>query len=891
MRILRVSLRDFRGVAVADVEFAPEGVTIVEGPNEAGKSTLADAIDMLLADPSSSGRARVKAAQPAGRDVGPWAEMEFETGGFHMTYAKRWVRDASTELRIHAPVPEQHTGRAAHDRVEEILGTTLDAALFAALRQQQGSPLTQGDFGASATLARALDDAAGVRAAGDDDAAPLMARIEEAREEWTTPGGQPNKALQQLRDAAEVAEADAAVARDALARQEGRIDEHRRLTREMAQADEREPQMRERRNALAAELAAMDQRVERVADLARAAGDAAERARLAAAAQDQRQALVRAVEDGGQGVAAATERAQALRHRLGTASDGAAATAAALATAVDAARDADRARDRAVEVAQGMRDASALEFLEERNRLVAHAEGEIAEAEEFLAACAIDADLMARIEQAVLDLAVARERARATGARLVVRAEADLTLRHGDGDAALAAGEEVTLEVPSGDQVHLPGIARIGVEGDGEAALDAQRAAEQHLGELLGRAGLGPDDGVDAARALERRRQAEDSRLSAARGSRSRELRDLTPEELDGKIARARLRAALHEAGGAEAMSLDDAAAAATRAADYRDAARRGEDAARAAHAAAEEAVTDLRAGLAGAEAALKGDATRLAADRQALATARDECADDELETRAGALAAAAEDACARHAAEAAALERDDPESLRDRARNAVTALDRAARDRSDMELAAERLLGEIGHAGEEGLADRLGRATDAAQRVAEDLAAAERRAASAELLHQVMTRHRDEARRAYVAPFRAELERLARLVFGADTALEVDHATLQVTARSRDAVTVPFDSLSGGAREQIALLGRLAAARLVSGDGGAPVIIDDALGYSDSVRLEGLGAALAAAGSQGQVIVLTCAPGRYSTVGDAVVRRMDPSQGLEHDASAGEVA
>ncbi|MBM3697799.1 MAG: hypothetical protein FJW78_04895, partial [Actinobacteria bacterium] len=345
MRILRVSLRDFRGVAVADVEFAPEGVTIVEGPNEAGKSTLADAIDMLLADPSSSGRARVKAAQPAGRDVGPWAEMEFETGGFHMTYAKRWVRDASTELRIHAPVPEQHTGRAAHDRVEEILGTTLDAALFAALRQQQGSPLTQGDFGASATLARALDDAAGVRAAGDDDAAPLMARIEEAREEWTTPGGQPNKALQQLRDAAEVAEADAAVARDALARQEGRIDEHRRLTREMAQADEREPQMRERRNALAAELAAMDQRVERVADLARAAGDAAERARLAAAAQDQRQALVRAVEDGGQGVAAATERAQALRHRLGTASDGAAATAAALATAVDAARDADRARD------------------------------------------------------------------------------------------------------------------------------------------------------------------------------------------------------------------------------------------------------------------------------------------------------------------------------------------------------------------------------------------------------------------------------------------------------------------------------------------------------------------------------------------------------------------
>ena len=112
----------------------------------------------------------------------------------------------------------------------------------------------------------------------------------------------------------------------------------------------------------------------------------------------------------------------------------------------------------------------------------------------------------------------------------------------------------------------------------------------------------------------------------------------------------------------------------------------------------------------------------------------------------------------------------------------------------------------------------------------------------------------------------------------GGDTTVEVDHATLQVTARTRHGVTVPFDALSGGAREQIALLGRLAAARLVSGDGGAPVIIDDALGYSDAARLEGLGAALASAGSLGQVIVLTCAPGRYRAVGDAVTRRIEPA-------------
>ena len=176
MRIHRVSVRDFRGVASADIAMAADGVTIVQGPNEVGKSSIADAIDMLLADPDSSSRARVKAAQPVGRDVGPWVEMDFQTGPYRLLYSKRWVKGAATELRVDGPVPEQHTGRAAHERVVEILGETLDAPLFAALRHQQGMPLDQADLGSSATLARALDVAAGAGSASDDDA--LIDRID-----------------------------------------------------------------------------------------------------------------------------------------------------------------------------------------------------------------------------------------------------------------------------------------------------------------------------------------------------------------------------------------------------------------------------------------------------------------------------------------------------------------------------------------------------------------------------------------------------------------------------------------------------------------------------------------------------------------------------------------
>ena len=125
------------------------------------------------------------------------------------------------------------------------------------------------------------------------------------------------------------------------------------------------------------------------------------------------------------------------------------------------------------------------------------------------------------------------------------------------------------------------------------------------------------------------------------------------------------------------------------------------------------------------------------------------------------------------------------------------------------------------------------------------------------------------------MAPFRDEVERLSRLVFGPGTSVDIDHATLQVVSRTRDGVTVPYEALSGGAREQLSVIGRLAAASLVApageGDaGGAPVIIDDALGYSDSGRLEGIGAALSSAGRRCQVIVLTCVPDRYAGIGSA---------------------
>jgi uncharacterized protein YhaN len=85
----------------------------------------------------------------------------------------------------------------------------------------------------------------------------------------------------------------------------------------------------------------------------------------------------------------------------------------------------------------------------------------------------------------------------------------------------------------------------------------------------------------------------------------------------------------------------------------------------------------------------------------------------------------------------------------------------------------------------------------------------------------------------------------------------------------------LPFEDLSVGTREQLGILARLAAAQIVARQDGVPLIIDDALGFADPSRLETMGAAIAAAGRQCQIIILTCTPGRFTNVGSAQVVRL----------------
>ena len=161
---------------------------------------------------------------------------------------------------------------------------------------------------------------------------------------------------------------------------------------------------------------------------------------------------------------------------------------------------------------------------------------------------------------------------------------------------------------------------------------------------------------------------------------------------------------------------------------------------------------------------------------------------------------------------------------------------------------------------------EKLAAAEGVVERTQRDRNSMRRRAAAAKTLMEVMTQARVASRNALADPLLRKLEEYGGGVFGAGTQFTMNE-DLQIESRSNADGKFDVDELSGGAQEQLDILLRLAVAGVMEGGQGAPVIIDDALGYSDEHRLRRMNNALAKAGRDMQVLVLTCDEARFDRV------------------------
>jgi DNA repair exonuclease SbcCD ATPase subunit len=215
------------------------------------------------------------------------------------------------------------------------------------------------------------------------------------------------------------------------------------------------------------------------------------------------------------------------------------------------------------------------------------------------------------------------------------------------------------------------------------------------------------------------------------------------------------------------------------------------------------------------------------------------------------------------------ALQAADPETVAVLAENTKAALERQKQEIGDSLVAIGQLEGELAQARREGLFDRLSAVETELEGLTAEFRRVERRAQAAERLWKVLDAHRAAASRRYVRPLKDKIDTLGRLVFGPTFSVDIG-ADLSIENRSLDGISVPFDSLSGGAREQLGILARLAASQIVGQQTQVPLMMDDTLGFTDDDRLTRMGAAIASVARENQVIILTCMPSRFTYIGNA---------------------
>ena len=870
MRIDRVRLKNFAGVSEAEVWFAPAGVTIVHGANETGKSTLMQGINVLLDHLDTSNKEEVKNTKPVNRDVGAEVEADIEVGVYRFTYFKRFHKQRETRLTILAPKAESLSGREAHERVQQMLASSLDTQLWRALRIEQGQSLATPKLHNQPALAQALDRVAGQAKSGEAEEALYEAVNAEFRNYFTDGGKEREAPMGRARVDALSADARVVDLRAQLRALEDGVNTF--ANRQLAAATQRRGL-----EALTVAHAKALQDWEAVAKLAADAERAAATQQLAVSA-------VRAADGEVQRRNALIESARIAQADARTA-DAEWATAAAnlqaasqrlksVRVSADDARAAASRCDADANVRQVdlkfREDEFALQLLEERLMHVRDADAEASSASALLAAARITAKLRNSIRDAELALNTAQGVLNVASPQLTITALQPISMRIDGAAQSFAATEARVLAVSETVVVQVSELVLLQVEPGTSAAIQRQAVhqAQTELERLCASAGVATPDAAEAAwQALEAAKRSVANRDRVA----SQHLRDLTREQFAQLIATTRAAVAAYQTNRSSELPLP-ASIELAKAAQLHSA--QASAAARGVLAELDASLEPLQADYgqcAEAHAAKAALLQRAQQDAEQLGlqlhrerdTASDAAlADAQKAAQLDALRARSEVSTSRDA-----LGARDPESIKAVLDSASPALSNARERSSDLERELIELRTRLEVLGDKGLADALADAERAAFEANDALERLLRRANAARLLLETLRAARDAMRKAYVAPLREGIERLGRLVFGPTLRVEVDDK-LDVVSRTVDGITVGLEQLSTGAREQMGLLVRLAAAAMVSSDGGVPLVLDDALGSTDEVRAEAIGAVLRIASRNVQTIILTCSPERYVHVG-----------------------
>ncbi len=885
MKLTRISVEGVgRFASRTVVEGLGPGVNVLAADNEAGKSTLFRAVRTCLFSRHGSKDRLIRELATDGRELPVRIAVAFEADGASWEITKSFYRSPRAVLtRNGEPFAE---GEAADEKVWELLGLEggasrggADPAAYGLLWVEQGLPsaLPKVTEGAADALSAAIQEEVGTLVGGErarrvlalldeelgrdltrTDKAKSDGRLAAALEELTHTGRALTEARERLRlldDSLDrLGRLKAELARD------GARDEVQRLESEAHAAAQALERMRaaqgEVRNAETSEAQARQ-----LLDAARSAlQDAQARARRIDEAQARLADLSRQIE-------AESENEAQLRTTLARLKEENEATDLRLGELDEH----DKRLRRLGEAVEAERRRDGLALRVEALRSAGEAlEAQLAALKANTATAAVLGELDGIVrEQETLEAQIA---AAAAVAAITVTGETRVTV----GGEAVAGS--LTLPITEATVIEAPGvvISLAPPARSEELARGRRQGLKTKLDELLAQHGASTP-AVLREKGASRRSLEQSVAMARAALSGLGVNQESLPQTLKREreeLAAIRDRVALAAAeSGAEALPSPAGIEAQLNDADGERTALRQK------RATAEGQIAVINTRLQDAASRLgewRGERgrleTQLGADVAALPHAARSDELQRLADDAAAKAAGHRDAAAvlaevrRNAPDAAAIER----AAIDAKRFAEARDNRSERLKILREQTAN-LEGQIEAQGGDGLGERVAELEEQHALAQAAHGRISHRIETLKLLRDTVAAAYDERREQLNAPLRRHLAPFLSDVF---PAAELDIGEGFTVSGLTRTGSEDFDRLSGGTREQIAVLVRLAMAALLAERGrAAPVILDDALVYCDDERIEQMFIALNRAGQNQQVIVLTCRARAFQTLGGRPLR------------------
>ncbi|AXE96431.1 AAA family ATPase [Paraburkholderia sp. 22099] len=861
MKLESIAIQEFKqftGRLVVD-DLQP-GLNLFTGPNEAGKSTIAEAVRAVFLERYKA--SHLKDLLPWGKASGqPSVEVTFDLDGTSCKLSKQFVSRQRCELRIGQSVFSEDE---AEDKLAALLGFSRaargplkaeNAGVPGLLWVQQGGTQEMRDSTGHAAqyLRDALSQLSGSRESAGEDA--LIAAVQRELRQLLTARTQ--KSTGPLAEA-EQALAALLVQRDELEQQREQFEEN--IARLAALQEAFDDTQRKRPWELHEQKAVQaQQRADAAAELERSVQQLAQSLQVSEAElalslqQEQGAAELEAA------VARERQQLDAARANVSAVQTEHDRAAASVARFEQASADANRALDlaNAAVSAADLRSQIGLHRAESERLEAAIADAgkandAVLEAARAAASLEIDAAKLKRLQSLDAELTVLRARTEAAMTRIEYRLNGAITVGEAQvsGAGVLRLDEEKLIGLGAlGELRVIPGVSDLPARLSELASLEAGHA---QLLQALGVASLGEAEA----------RHEQWKALVAQQKSQAKILEVHAPQGIDALRAALASTSARWQASNERLALLPDVSAA-----PPLDEARRNAEIARDAWEAARKllaqsaekrstatATTDsLAAQLQRKEAQLNDEAFR---------RHRAQWQTKMIEQRVQVDALRKQREGRERELEAARL--DDPAAEAKRYRASA---ELARGEQHERQVRIAQLRSQLETVGASGLGERLAAVRARVEQATRRKDELSLRASALSLLDEVLVDERDAAVAQLRAPLTERLGHYLRRIFPQSTIALGDDLSPATLDRYGRADTL--DALSFGTREQLGILTRLAYADLLKASGRPTLLmLDDAAVHTDAARRDAIKRALIDAATRHQILVFTCHPELWDDLG-----------------------